>query len=216
MHQHIPPNGKHQAGPQMMTPFQMANIIVQFYPWTPDTGELLNQLAAQRGQPHASELLGFSDKKLLGAFAAQRDTKAQQIKGHAARLLSIAEEKTLSAAAAQSVTHAQQGCAQQQSVSGVGGQRDNGSDISSLIGAERGSTTAEVQPHSSDVKPHYGPAAMEQSQAQADQQYSSKPMYRSESMRLPGTDPHERPGNTVEQPATQKDPDGMLAPKMEP
>ena len=202
--------------PQMMTPFQMANIIVQFYPWTPDTGELLNQLAAQRGQPHASELLGFSDKNLLGAFAAQRDTKAQQIEGHAARLLSIAEEKTLSTAAAQSVTHAQQGCAQQQSVSGLRGQRGNGNAASSVVVAERGSTAAEVQPHSSDVKPDCAPAAKQQSQAQADQHYSSKPVHETESMRLLGTDPYKRPDNTVEQPVTQKDPDAMLAPKLEP
>ncbi len=46
---------------QMMTPFQMANIVVQTYPWVPDTGALLNQLAAQEGQPSAIELLGFGD-----------------------------------------------------------------------------------------------------------------------------------------------------------
>lgn len=46
---------------KMMTPFQMANIVVQTYPWVPDTGALLNQLAAQEGQPSAIELLGFGD-----------------------------------------------------------------------------------------------------------------------------------------------------------
>ena len=46
---------------QMMTPFQLANIVVQTYPWVPDTGALLNILAAQEGQPSAIELLGFAD-----------------------------------------------------------------------------------------------------------------------------------------------------------
>lgn len=45
----------------MMTPFQLANIVVQTYPWVPDTGALLNILAAQEGQPSATELLGFAD-----------------------------------------------------------------------------------------------------------------------------------------------------------
>lgn len=46
---------------QMMTPFQMANIVVQTYPRVPDTGALLNQLAEQEGQPSATELLGFGE-----------------------------------------------------------------------------------------------------------------------------------------------------------
>ena len=45
----------------MMTPFQLANIVVQTYPWVPDTGALLNILATQEGQPSAIELLGFAD-----------------------------------------------------------------------------------------------------------------------------------------------------------
>lgn len=45
----------------MMTPFQLANILVQTYPWVPDTGALLNQLAEQEGQPSAIELLGFGE-----------------------------------------------------------------------------------------------------------------------------------------------------------
>ncbi len=45
----------------MMTPFQLANIVVQTYPWAPDTGALLNQLAEQEGQPSAIELLGFGE-----------------------------------------------------------------------------------------------------------------------------------------------------------
>ena len=45
----------------MMTPFQMANIVVQTYPWVPDTGALLNVLAAQEDEPSALELLGFAD-----------------------------------------------------------------------------------------------------------------------------------------------------------
>lgn len=46
---------------KMMTPFQLANILVQTYPWVPDTGALLNQLAEQEGQPSAIELLGFGE-----------------------------------------------------------------------------------------------------------------------------------------------------------
>ena len=46
---------------QMMTPFQLANIVVQTYPWVPDIGALLNVLAAQEGQPPAVELLGLLD-----------------------------------------------------------------------------------------------------------------------------------------------------------
>ena len=67
----------------MITPFQMANIIVQFYPWVPDTGEILNQLAAQQGEPHATELLGFADKKPPGNIGAQHTTALQQHQKHA-------------------------------------------------------------------------------------------------------------------------------------
>ena len=46
---------------QMMTPFQLANIVVQTFPWVPDTGALLNILAAQEDEPSAIELLGFTE-----------------------------------------------------------------------------------------------------------------------------------------------------------
>lgn len=64
---------------QMMTPFQLANIVVQTYPWVPDTGALLNILAAQEGQPSAMELLGFADGSV--ADFAPVDSSAQN-KGH--------------------------------------------------------------------------------------------------------------------------------------
>lgn len=51
---------------QMMTPFQLANIVVQTYPWVPDTGALLNQLAEDEGQPSAIELLGFGEGSISG------------------------------------------------------------------------------------------------------------------------------------------------------
>lgn len=57
----------------------MANIIVQFYPWPPDTGELLNLLAAQAGQPHATELLGFTD-------SSQADRNPSALKSTQSRL----------------------------------------------------------------------------------------------------------------------------------
>ncbi len=55
----------------MMTPFQLANILVQTYPWVPDTGALLNQLAEQEGQPSAIELLGFGE----GSISAASDVR---------------------------------------------------------------------------------------------------------------------------------------------
>ncbi len=55
----------------MMTPFQLANILVQTYPWVPDTGALLNQLAEQEGQPSAIELLGFGE----GSVSAGSDVR---------------------------------------------------------------------------------------------------------------------------------------------
>ncbi|KAL0032676.1 hypothetical protein WJX79_002317 [Trebouxia sp. C0005] len=51
---------------KMMTPFQLANIVVQTYPWVPDTGALLNQLAEDEGQPSAIELLGFGEGSISG------------------------------------------------------------------------------------------------------------------------------------------------------
>lgn len=60
----------------MMTPFQLANIVVQTYPWVPDTGALLNILAAQEGQPSALELLGFADGS-VAADSAPTDPSAQ-------------------------------------------------------------------------------------------------------------------------------------------
>lgn len=56
---------------QMMTSFQLANIVVQTYPWAPDTGALLNQLAEQEGQPSAIELLGFGE----GSVSAELDVR---------------------------------------------------------------------------------------------------------------------------------------------
>ena len=55
---------------QMMTPFQLANIVVQTYPWVPDTGALLNILAAQEGRPSAIQLLGFAESEAAGPVAA--------------------------------------------------------------------------------------------------------------------------------------------------
>ena len=63
----------------MMTPFQLANIVVQTYPWVPDTGALLNILAAQEGQPSAIELLGFADGSVAD-FAPK--TSSAQNKGN--------------------------------------------------------------------------------------------------------------------------------------
>ena len=54
---------------QLITPFQLATIAVETYPWVPDTGALLNQLAAEDGQPSAVELLGFGE---FGIHASNR------------------------------------------------------------------------------------------------------------------------------------------------
>lgn len=55
---------------QMMTPFQLANIVVKTYPWVPDTGALLNILAAQEDEPSAIELLGFTEGSSTESVAA--------------------------------------------------------------------------------------------------------------------------------------------------
>lgn len=65
---------RHCSVLQMMTPFQLANVVVQTYPWVPDTGALLNILAAQENQPSALELLGFADGR---ADAAEFDPPLQ-------------------------------------------------------------------------------------------------------------------------------------------
>lgn len=54
---------------KLITPFQLATIAVETYPWVPDTGALLNQLAAEDGQPSAVELLGFGE---FGVHASNR------------------------------------------------------------------------------------------------------------------------------------------------
>lgn len=78
---------------QMMTPFQLANIVVQTYPWVPDTTVLLNVLAAQESQPSAIELLGFAD----GQTAADSGPPQQDLDGasalHGATQLSTAMHK---------------------------------------------------------------------------------------------------------------------------
>lgn len=89
-----------------MTPFQMASIIVQFYPWAPDAGDILNQLAAQRGEPHASDLLGFADTTLsrpsVQTGTAAKHGTAQQDQKPASQLLSIDGSRSPSAAVVQS------------------------------------------------------------------------------------------------------------------
>ncbi|KAL3131600.1 hypothetical protein ABBQ38_007898 [Trebouxia sp. C0009 RCD-2024] len=65
---------------KMMTPFQLANIVVQTYPWVPDTTVLLNILAAQESQPSALELLGFAD----GQTAADSSPSLQDLHGASA------------------------------------------------------------------------------------------------------------------------------------
>ena len=58
---------------QLLSPFQLANIVVQTYPWVPDTNELLNMVARELHEPSADELFGLSGTKPSASARASPD-----------------------------------------------------------------------------------------------------------------------------------------------
>ena len=139
--------------PQMITPFQMANIIVQFFPWVPDTGELLNQLAAQQGGAHATELLGFADKEPPKIVSAQYSAALQQHQTH------TAEGYRELPGGAPSSTSTQQDQDLQQRLHNLRGDEPSdshwaGDDAHAQPGMKN---DAQLQQHALDVKPQVEP-----------------------------------------------------------
>ena len=58
---------------QLLSPFQLANIVVQTYPWVPDTNELLNMVARELHEPSADDLFGLSATKPSASARASPD-----------------------------------------------------------------------------------------------------------------------------------------------
>ena len=96
----------------------MGNIIFAVLPWALDTGELLDQLAAQQRSAHATGLHGFVDMKALTDIGAKYSPALQQSQKHTAPPLR-ASHRLSDRAAVQSSTSAEQHQSLQQRLSSV-------------------------------------------------------------------------------------------------